>query len=114
MAELIAITILTVSFLGIGVILFRKIPILLELPETAPSYFNWLDVFKKIKTLNPFKEFSSELFLQKILSKVRILTLKTDNKTSSWLQRLRARSQKKKFEENGDYWQEVKKIKNEK
>lgn len=114
MTESIATIILIVSFSGIGIFLFRKIPALLRLPETAPSYFNWPGFFKKIKTLNIFKDFSSELFLQKVLSKVRILTLKTDHKTSNWLQRLRERSQKKKFEENGDYWQEVKKIKNEK
>lgn len=109
MIELIVLIILICSLIGIGIILFQKIPLLLELPETLPSHFSWQDFFSKLRSLAPFKRFSLEIFLQKILSKVRILTLKTDSKTSSWLQRLRERSQKKKFDENDNYWQEIKK-----
>lgn len=113
MIELIALTVLISSLIGLGVILFLKIPILLELPETSPSQFSWRTLFSKIKnTLRntpPFKGFLIEIFLQKILSKIRILTLKTDHKTSNWLQKLRARSLKKKFGEKDNYWQEIKK-----
>ena len=110
MIELIATIILVFSFIGMGVILFRKIPVLVELPvlpqkKACPIILKFKE---KIKTLNPFKNFSFEIFLQKILSKIRILTLKTDNKTSNWLQKLRERARKKKLE-NDNYWEELKK-----
>jgi len=106
----IALIIFVFSLIGLAVILFQKVPLLLELPETAAVPFDWKEFFTKIKNSSPFfKNFSSEIFLQKILSKVRILTLKTDSQTSSWLQKLRVRSQKKKFEEDDNYWQEIKK-----
>ena len=109
MIELIALIILMSSLIGMGTILFKKIPLLLELPETLPSQFSWRAIFSKAKKIIPPKGFSSEVFLQKILSKIRILTLKTDNKTFSLLQRLREKSQKKKFGENDNYWQEIRK-----
>ena len=113
MPELIAIIILLCSVVGIGVIIFRKIPVLVELPEVSPrkkrqkvpGFFQ--KGIEKIKKIGPFKSFSFEIFLQKLLSKIRILTLKTDNKTSNWLQKLREKSKKEK--ENDDYWQEIKK-----
>jgi len=109
MIELIFLIILICSLVGMGLMLFQKMPLLLELPETSPPYFGWRTLFLKVKSSNPLKGFPSEVFLQKILSKVRILTLKTDNKTSNWLQKLRERSQKKKFSENDNYWKEIKK-----
>jgi len=100
------------SLLGIAVILFRKIPLLVELPET-PKKFTFkkaiLEFKAKIKTLNPFKDFSSEIFLQKILSKIRIFVLRIENKIASSLQKLRERSLRKKAKENDNYWQELKK-----
>jgi hypothetical protein len=111
-SELVAAIILFGSFLGMGAIISRKIPALMELPE-IPARANWKDTLsklkEKVKILNPFKSFSYEIFLQKLLSKVRILSLKTDNKTFSWLQKLRERAQKKKNLENDNYWQEIKK-----
>ena len=110
--ELVAIIILFGSFLGMGAIISRKIPVLMELPE-IPARDSWKDTLsklkEKIKILNPFKSFSYEIFLQKLLSKIRILSLKTDNKTFNWLQKLRERTQKKKAEENDNYWEEIKK-----
>jgi len=108
-SELIAFIIFLCSLISIGVMIYRKIPLLLKLPKTAPSYFVWQRFFLKAKELNPLKQFSSEMFLQKTLSKVRVLTLKTDNKTSSWLQSLRQKTQKKKFQEDDKYWEEIKK-----
>ena len=112
MAELFATIILFGSLLGMGTILFRKISLLSELPE-APARLNLkrtlLKLKEKIKILNPFKDFSSEVFLQKILSKIRILALKIENKIANYLQKLREKSQKKKSKENDNYWSELKK-----
>ena len=97
------------------VLVWRKIPLLVELPETLSGKgepFN-LKLKKKIKEFSFFKNFSYEIFLQKFISKIRILTLKTDNQTFSWLQELREKIKKKKLEEDG-YWEEIKKIKKEK
>jgi len=109
MLELIATIILTGSLLAIGIIIYRKLPLLSELPETAPAQSNWKERLAEVKDLSPLKDFSSEVFLQKILSKIRILTLKTDTKTSTWLQELREKSQKNKIKEEDNYWEKVKK-----
>jgi hypothetical protein len=109
MIELIATIIFFTSLVAMAMIVFRKIPVLSELSETVPSQFDWKELLIKIKNLLPFRNFSFEIFLQKILSKIRILTLKTDNKTSSWLQKLREKSQRKKFGEDDNYWEKVKK-----
>lgn len=98
------------SLLGLAAILFRKIPLLVELPET-PKKFSFkkaiLEFKTKIKTLNPFKDFSSEIFLQKILSRIRIFVLRIENKIASSLQKLRERSLRKKAKENDNYWERI-------
>ncbi len=104
--------VLIFSLIGIIIIIFRKIPVLVALPKILPQKKDpiSLKMREKIRQLNPFKNFSSDLFLQKLLSKIRILTLKTENKTFSWIQKLREKTQKKKLEDN--YWEEIKKDKN--
>jgi len=109
MVILVSLIIFAVSSVVLAIIVFRKIPSLVQLPETVPSQIDWQDFLSKIRTLKIFKDFSFEILLQKILSKVRVLTLRTDNKTSTWLQRLREKSQKKKFAEDDDYWKKVRK-----
>lgn len=115
--EIIATFILFGSLIGMGVVIFRKISMISELPE-VPVEFNLkrslLKLKEEIKIFQPFKCLSDKIFLQKILSKVRILTLRAENKIGSWLRKLREKSQKKKIEENDNYWQELKKTKNEK
>lgn len=111
-SELIAGIILFGSLLGMGAIILRKIPALVELPEVIKKPSRqpfWPELKRKIKNTPSFKSFSYEIFLQKLLSRIRILTLKTDNKTSGWLQRLREKSKKNKFQENDNYWEKIKK-----
>ena len=111
MIELIAAIILIGSALGIFLILFRKIPVLIELPKTAerPLLTDWWQRLKEnIKNLPPLKLLSSEIFIQKVLSKTRILTLRIENKIANYLQKLREKAQKK---HNDSYWQELKKPK---
>jgi len=120
MIELIATIILVGSLLGIAVILFRKIPVLVKLPDYNSSNtlvslpVKWCKNLKeKIKNISVFKSFSSEIFLQKILSKIRVLSLRVENKIASRLQKLREKALKKKNLENDNYWEELKKSTNE-
>ena len=111
-SELTAVIILFGSLLGMGAIILRKIPVLVNLPEVLPQREKgklFLRLKTKIKEIPGLKSFSYEIFLQKILSKIRILSLKSENKTGSWLQKLREKSKKNKFQENDNYWEEIKK-----
>lgn len=109
MIVLIATIIFFIGFIGMGVIVIKKIPALLELPETEIQRIGIFGKLKhKVKNNGTVKTFSSkELLLQKVLSKFRILTLKTDKKTSNLLAKLRQKSieNKKKFSE--DYWKRI-------
>jgi len=113
MMEILALLILLLSFLGMLVIFIRKIPVLVTLsPEVKTSKPN---LFVKLKDKafekRPFKSFSFEIFLQKSLSKIRILVLKIDHRIANCLQRMRAESRRKKEKEQGNdnYWDELKK-----
>lgn len=110
MIELIAIIILSGSIFGILVISIRKIPALKTLPETGSKGFLPAFLFGlkgKIQNIPFLKSSSLEMFLQKVLSKIRVLTLKVENRIACWLQNLRQRSQRKKEPDN--YWDELKK-----
>lgn len=116
MTTLIAEIILVISFLGIGTIVLRKIPVLTELPETSPKFSlktKFIKAKEKIKGLKYLRSISFEVFLQKALSKIRILTLKIESKTAHWLQKLREKAKKKNLG-NDNYWQELKKSKDQK
>ncbi len=109
MIVLFATIIFFIGFIGMSIIIIKKIPVLNELPETKIKRSR---IFRKlgykIKNNGTVKSFSSkELLLQKILSKFRILTLKTDKKTSNLLSKLRQKSieNRKKFSE--DYWKRI-------
>lgn len=107
MIEAIFSVILFLSLVGMGVIIRRRLPDIALLPETAPAPFSLREALTKIKNTSPLKKVSLEMVLQRMLSKTRVLILKTDNKTSNWLQRLRERSQKNKFGEDDTYWKDV-------
>ena len=117
MVELIALLVLFSSFLGMTIIIVRKIPVLAQLPE-VPTGFDFKiikikiqKIAEKIKNFKYLEIPSFEILLQKILSKIRILTLKIENKTGNWLQKLREKTQKKK--ENDKYWEKLTKSINE-
>ena len=97
------------SFLGIALFVYRKIPVLLTLPKEAPlEQTSGIDTTsKKANPFSLFKSSSFDIFLQKILSKIRILVLKTESKIAGWLEGLRKKAQSKKVYENDNYWQEV-------
>ena len=109
MIVLTAIIIFFIGFIGMSIIIIKKIPALVELPETEIKRSMVFRRFRqKIKNNGTVKSFfSKELLMQKMLSKFRILTLKTDKKTSNLLVKLRQKSieNKKKFSE--DYWKRI-------
>ncbi|MFH1575333.1 MAG: hypothetical protein ABIB55_00065 [Candidatus Nealsonbacteria bacterium] len=114
MVELIFIIVLFLSLTGMAVILWRKIPVLCELRERDLDFYNsFVDgVRGGMERIPGIKSFSYELYLQKLLSKIRVLTMKTENKTGSWLEKLRQRSCRKNRTSNDDYWDTLKKAKN--
>lgn len=112
MIVLIATTILFISLMGIGVILVRKIPVLVELvPEEIEKTGTLRKLKHKISRNETLKSFSSEILLQKMLSKIKILTSKTDSKTSTWLEKSRRRSLEKRNDFADDYWEKIKREK---
>lgn len=99
------------SGLGLLTLISKKIPQLLKISPRKTSTDNPIrKLVRKIKDINPLKKISFELFLQKTIARIRILTLKTDNKTINWLQKLREKTQNK-LKEGTNYWEELKKIK---
>lgn len=119
MLEIAALIILIVSFLGMLVIFVRKIPTLVALPTedrtSKDSLFLKLrDRFWVTRNSHPFKSFSFEIFLQKILSRARILILKIERKIADCLQKMREKSKKEKGIGNDNYWTELKNSTNKK
>lgn len=116
MIVLIASIILVISFLGMLVIFWRKIPVLITLPPEVKTGKESL--FSRVKnraiSVRPIKAFSFEALLQKILSKIRVLSLKVENKTADHLHKLRKNSQKKNELGDESYWEELKKPLNDK
>lgn len=98
MLNLIALIVFLCSLVGLGFIIYKKIPTLNSLPKEAYNKINWKNIFLKLKNSSFLKNFyfNFNIFLQKLLSKIKVLTLKIENKVSQWLQELRKRSQKNK------------------
>ncbi len=118
MAGLIATIILFSSLSGMAVILFRKIPVLVELtsiPEKEQEGL-FLGVKRKIKELDFFEIFDFKNFLQKLLMRIRILTLKIENRINKPLEGLHQKERIKNdvsFSKD-NYWKEVKEFNNKK
>jgi hypothetical protein len=117
MIELISLSFILIGFSGMMVIIFKKISLLAELPleESLSLKGILLQAKEKIKNSNLFYSISSGLFLQKFLSKIRILALKIENKVGNLLQVLRERQKNKKIQEEiekeDNYWEKIKKEK---
>ncbi len=108
MIVLIATIIFFIGFIGMSVIVIKKIPVLNGLSEVDIVKPGVLSKLKhKIKNNGTVKSFSKELLLQKILSKFRILTLRTDKKTSNLLAKLRQKSLENKKKFSDDYWKRI-------
>jgi len=97
--EIIALAIMIFSFLGMIVMVARKIPVIVELPNN-PNFIPGVqfkerlgrearDIFKK-------RYFEIQLFAQKMLSRIRIFILRLDNKIFDLNLKLKERSKKTK------------------
>ena len=109
MEQIFLISILILSFFGAFILVARKIPVLLSLPNKRTEFF-FSRIFKKAKLkileIRFLKRSFWEIFLQKILSKIRVFSLKIDNLTFNWLKKLREKREK---EEKDNFWQKLKK-----
>lgn len=118
MQEITASIVLVTSLASLGYVVGRKIPLLLKFPakQEGDSIREILqNAKKKVQSSAPFKTVSSpHIMLQALLSKARIFSLRTENKTSQWLESLRKKSQEKKAAFQDDYWQQLKKGKERK
>jgi len=107
MGEIIALIIFIIGLIGTGVIILRKVPVLINLapeelePETKPLE----ELKERIKRNGSF---SLGRLLGKTLSKFKVLTLKTEDKTSNLLSKLRQKSVEEKNKFSEDYWKKVK------
>lgn len=115
MTEIIAAIILLSSLFGMGMVLIRKIPVLKELeipPKTGIGFFSLTrERIKKAFVSKPRMFFKSDfwnIFFQKILSKIRVLSLKTETKTGHLLEKMRERTRKRK--ESKKYWEKISKF----
>ena len=107
--EIIASIILFFSFLGLYALVSRKVPELKEMPEPEVVLIK-KDLRKKIKekTKEVLKENAGilESMLHKLLSKIRIMSLKVDKKVSDWITKLRNRSLAR-TKDLDNYWKEI-------
>jgi hypothetical protein len=105
MVEIIAIIIFIGSLCGIGIILFRKIPALKELPiekeNAREEYFS--DVGEEAKQTNLYGFVCFENFLKKFLMRIRIFSLKIENAVNGLLKKIREKQERKnEFLDNGE------------
>ncbi len=108
--EIISLALLVLSLAGLGVLVSRKIPELAVMPEPQGIFLKEetkIKIKEKAKEVLKNRSNSFEKFLQKFLSKTRILSLKAENKLSDWLRRLRERSMER-TKEIDNYWKEIK------
>ena len=118
MQEITASIALVTSLASLGYVVGRKIPLLLQFPamrqgDSLREMFH--NAKKKIQSSARLKAVSSPyMILQTLLSRARIFSLRTENKTSQWLESLRKKAQEKKAVFSDDYWQQLKKGKGRK
>jgi len=102
------------SSIGLGGIIFKKIPVLRTLADKPSQDFEkkqelGLKLKTGIKKLNLFKDLSYEILLQNILASIRTFSSKLEHRTSNLLQELKRNTEERKVRENDHYWEEIKK-----
>lgn len=110
---IVALTIWILSFGGILIVIRKKLPELNSISEKSTPFVKTLWNRKKI--FNMLGGLSWEKFIHKSLLKIRILALKTENKTTAILDGIRKNSNSKdkdgdKYGDGKDsYWEKLKK-----
>jgi hypothetical protein len=99
MANILAIALLTISFIGIVILIFKRVPELVVSDEEE----------REGEEKDLPKKFSLNNFLRKALMKFKVFIQKTENKTSSAIKKLGEKSKKEENSEKGDYWKKLKK-----
>ncbi len=107
MFEITFIIILFVGLVGVSVMLFLKIPVLVNLKLEGPSSIQKI----KQKGQGIIKSLSRERLLHKLLSQIRVWTLRTENKVTISLSNLREKSKENKVKFSSDYWKKLKRKK---
>ena len=96
MIQLITFIIFIVSASAIGVMLYKKIPVLTQLPQNGHYGFKKPEAIatleKKIKAMH-FDLFAKQMLLHKLLSKTRLWVLKTERKIDELLHGIRKKAQ---------------------
>ena len=96
MLQLIAFIIFTVSTLAVVFILYKKIPVLVDLPQDGHHGFKKpaliAKIQKKIKH-HHFHLFEKQMLLHKFLSKTKVWILKTETKIDHLLHGIRKKAQ---------------------
>ena len=96
--ESIILAIFVCSFGGVLFILARKIPVLITLPQNGTTgikkHHYILEAETKIK--NVFSFFEKQIYLHKLLSWVKVMTLKIETRVDHSLHNIRKKAQKTK------------------
>jgi hypothetical protein len=108
--KIVAQIILFFSSLGLGSLIISKISQLNTLPEAVAFEGTDMKVAlkRRFRGLTILRNLSPDVFLQKFLIKIRILSKRADSKASVLLKKLKEDTQKKKITEDDDYWDKVK------
>ena len=104
--EIISINSLVLGLLGMAIIIFRHLP---ELDSFSSNQKESLisNVKRKSRQILPIENFSYELFLEKFLKRLQILTLRLEGFIFSHLQKLREKRKEKTAREDS-YWKRIK------
>lgn len=96
MVQLIAFLIFLLSLVAIAVILYKKIPVLVQLPQNGHHGFKKHHLIEKaeknVKDFH-FNLFHKKTYLHKLLSKMRVLILKLERKIGETLHVIRKNAQ---------------------
>jgi len=94
--ESIILAIFVISFGGVIFLLVRKVPVLVSLPQNGTTGIKKhrliLHAENKIKGISLF--FEKQILLHRVLSWVKVMTLKVETKIDTLLHRIRKKAQK--------------------
>jgi len=105
--EIISINSLVLGLLGMAIIIFRHLSELDSFSSSNQKESLVSNVKRKSRQILPIENFSYELFLEKFLKRLQILTLRLEGFIFSHLQRLREKRKEKTAREDS-YWKRIK------